>query len=246
MLSTFPCLSAELPDNTLSVVVTGTRIAERQDEIPQAISVISGQEISFIGGVNPGAFLSKVPGVSFVPLTPTTNLDLSLRRPRGFGPYYLYLQDSLPIQDPILFDNSGLSRAGYLLFPSRIEVARGPAPLYGSNAVAGVVNVLPPDLGRSEGTAELEGAEYGLGVVRAKQSLGSANLRGLGAFALSTENGFRHSSSFSRVDALFRGGVVRCISRAVAICKQYAGRNRSNASGDALRARSTLEWSLLR
>ena len=118
------------------VVVTATRAERRADEVAVPVSVIGQQEIEAQGSARATDLLSDQPG-----LTINTDHGSGLQL-RGLGPEYtLILVDGEPIigRTAGTLDLDRLTTANV----QRVEIVRGPtSSLYGSDALAGVVNLI--------------------------------------------------------------------------------------------------------
>jgi len=132
------------------VVVTGSRIPQPQNEVPQEVKVYSREEIDESGGSTLAEFLNTLPDVSlsinengFQTLSGTTTVQLH----------------GLPVGTTLVLINgrrvgtSGVAQAYNLTYfdlntiplaaVDRIEVLpQGSSAVYGSDAIAGVVNVI--------------------------------------------------------------------------------------------------------
>jgi len=125
-------------------VVTATKRAERMQDIPQAITAFSEDELNFIGARNFGDLVESLPGVEFRNREGAGRGDINIRgiselsRIQG-GPgatvgYYL---DELP-----------LTMAGWFadianLDVARVEILRGPqGTLYGEGSLAGTIRLI--------------------------------------------------------------------------------------------------------
>jgi iron complex outermembrane receptor protein len=131
-----------------TIVVTGTRIAEPEFDVPASISVVSGQQIKAgADGSNLAATLARVPGlVAQNRQSLAQDLQLSLR---GFGARASFgvtglrlLVDGLPYTDP---DGQGETDPFDLAAAQRIEVLRGPFSVMYGNAAGGVIQVFTLD-----------------------------------------------------------------------------------------------------
>src|SRR5690242_5964770 len=121
-----------------TIVVTGTRIPEREFDVPASISVVTGDEVrSGPPGADLAQTLARVPGmVSQDRQSLAQDLQLSLR---GFGARASFgvagirlMVDGLPYSDP---DGQGETDPFDLAAAQRIEVLRGPlSVLYGNAA----------------------------------------------------------------------------------------------------------------
>jgi iron complex outermembrane receptor protein len=121
------------------VVVTGTSKATEMKKNPVPMVLINQQYINQNSSTNIIEALSKVPGVS----TLTTGPNVSKPYIRGLGyNRVLTLYDGVRQEGQQWGDEHGIEIDQFLI--DRIEVVKGPASLmYGSDALAGVVNLLP-------------------------------------------------------------------------------------------------------
>ncbi len=131
------------------VVVTATRIEEKVSEQASSVSVVPREEIELSGAVLVGDALQGLPGVDVQRKgSPGSMENIKIRG--GLASHTLVLIDGFPVNSPAIdgaYDVSTLPVGRF----DRIEVVRGPqSALYGSNAMSGVVNFLPP---RPEGPA---------------------------------------------------------------------------------------------
>lgn len=122
--------------NMAPVVVTATRAERRADEVGVPVSVIGTEEIAAQGAARITDLLAAQPG-----LTINTDHGSGLQM-RGLGPEYtLILVDGEPIvgRTAGTLDLDRLTTANV----ERVEIVRGPtSSLYGSDALAGVVNLI--------------------------------------------------------------------------------------------------------
>ncbi|MGZ8474324.1 MAG: TonB-dependent receptor plug domain-containing protein [Candidatus Deferrimicrobiaceae bacterium] len=131
------------------VVVTATRIEEKVSEQASPVSVVTREEIELSGAVLVGDALQGLPGVDVQRKgSPGSMENIKIRG--GLASHTLVLIDGFPVNSPAIdgaYDVSTLPVGRF----DRIDVVRGPqSALYGSNAMSGVVNFLPP---RPEGPA---------------------------------------------------------------------------------------------
>ncbi len=124
------------------VVVTATRVKEKSLTLPVSSTVITSNRIKSTGAETVSDLLRYVEGAYVQSMGGpgrTTNLRI-----RGLDSrWVMVMVDGMEVNDPIsiggAFDLSSLSVDDV----ERIEVIRGPeSPLYGSDAMAGVVNVI--------------------------------------------------------------------------------------------------------
>ena len=146
------------PAGLAEVVVTGVGRATEIRRSPVPIAVLSKREMQLNANTNAiDAAVRGVPGLSAV----TTGPNISKPFIRGLGyNRVLTLYNGLRQEGQQWGDEHGLEVDGYDI--DRVEVVKGPASLlYGSDAVAGVINLLPALPGGPGG--ELHGealAEY--------------------------------------------------------------------------------------
>lgn len=141
------CPAQELPKPSThdleGVVVTATRTERQVDEVPAAVTVITGDEIKNSRMLGIKESLSGIAGVQ----SETKNDGYDSRliiRGAGLKARYgvreiMVLLDGVPITDP-----DGLSRFDFVdtQLIERIDVLKGPnSTLYGANAAGGVVNI---------------------------------------------------------------------------------------------------------
>ena len=136
-----PSASAQTgPNEGDTIVVTGTAVPVESDQVGQAITVVSGDLIEAQGYAYVPDVLRQVPAVA----VSQTGAPGSLTQVRIRGAeanHTLVLLDGIDISSP----DQGETDFSTLLTGdiARIEVLRGPqSGLYGSNALAGVVNLI--------------------------------------------------------------------------------------------------------
>lgn len=136
------------------IVVTATRIPQKVSEQGSDISVVTREEIEIKTPALAGDVLQGIPGVDVQRSGSPGNLE-NIKIRGGLGTHTLVLIDGFPVNSPTLgeFDIGALPVDDF----ERVEVVRGAqGALYGSNAIAGVVNFIPRE-GR-------EGRRYGVGL----------------------------------------------------------------------------------
>ena len=135
------------------IVVTATRIEQKVSEQASSVSVVTREEIEEKSAVLAGDALQGIPGVDVQRSGSAGNRE-NIKIRGGLGTHTLVLIDGFPVNSPTLgqFDISSLPVDGF----ERIEIVRGTqSALYGSNAMAGVVNFIPRKGQR--------GRQYGVG-----------------------------------------------------------------------------------
>ena len=143
------------------VVVSATREAERRGESSVTIDVLDAGQIQDAHASHPAQLLDRLPGVHVSELSGEGH-SMAIRQPITTKPMYLYLEDGVPTRATGFFNHNALYEVN-LPQAGGVEVLKGPGTaLYGSDAIAGVVNVLtapPPAV--PEGRLSVEGGTYG-------------------------------------------------------------------------------------
>ncbi len=139
-------------------VITATRTERLLKTAPQAVTVITRQQIKDLGASTIGEALRFIPGVN-ARITPMGGvLGIRSLGPSPFTERVLLLIDGTPYNSP---DKGGFpGHPAYEdFFPiehvKRIEVIKGPgSALYGQNAFFGIVNIITEDF-KEKGTREV-------------------------------------------------------------------------------------------
>src|SRR5437773_7691773 len=172
------------------VTVTATRQALAIESSPLPASALAGDELRAAQSVSLAHVVEALPGVRAI----TTGSQIGKPVIRGFsGPRVLVLENGSRLEDYSWSDEDGPSVE--TAFVRRVEVIRGPASvLYGSDALGGVVNVIPDQLPDAAG---------GTGFTRTGFTVSSASNNvevGLGARVEGAKGNFGW-----RVNAIGRG-----------------------------------------
>lgn len=124
------------------VNVTSTRAPIAASASPLATSMLTSEQIHLDGGISLAHSVAQLAGVRNV----SSGQQLGKPMIRGlFGPRVLVLTDGSRLEDYSWSNEDGPSLDARLA--QRVEVIRGPASvLYGSEALGGVVNVIPAEL----------------------------------------------------------------------------------------------------
>ncbi len=131
-------------DNTApaEIVVTAQKRSERLQDVPVAVSVISGAAIANQGGINLENAQYLVPALNFRKSGAAINQSLFLRGV-GTSTFSIAGEPSVStVVDGVVYSRAGEAFSD-LVDIERIEVLRGPqGTLFGKNASAGVVNII--------------------------------------------------------------------------------------------------------
>lgn len=135
------------------IVVTAQKRAERLQDVPVAVSVVSGAALVAQGGVNLENAQYLVPSLTFRKGAVSINQSLFLRGV-GTSTFSLAGEPSVSaVVDGVVYSRAGEAFSD-LVDIERIEVLRGPqGTLFGKNASAGVVNIVT-----KQPTKEFEGS----------------------------------------------------------------------------------------
>ena len=169
--------SAQEPLDTTAlpeIVVTATRYPIRADSLGMSVTVLRGDELRAQGIRSVGDALRQVPGAQVVQ-GGGFGAQTSLFLRGGESDYVKVLVDGVPVNQPGgAYDFANLTTDNV----ERIEIVRGPSSvLYGSDAIAGVVQVVTREgRGPPGGSAAAEGGTYGSFRWEAGASAGSEAL----------------------------------------------------------------------
>ncbi len=129
------------PELGEEITVTGTREASRVRESTLSIGVVPTSALHVARPTHPQQVIAQVPGAA-VAVTNGEGHTTAIRQPFTTSPVYLFLEDGIPVRATGFFNHNALYELNVPL-AGRLEVVRGPGTaLYGSDAVAGVVNVV--------------------------------------------------------------------------------------------------------
>ena len=134
--------SAEAPEPLAEIIVTSQKRAEKLQEVPASVSVVSADQIVRSNAVTMEGLLNQIPGMSFHKGDIPFNSSIFLRG-IGTNSFALGAEPSVAyVLDGVVMGTSGQA-LGDLLDVERIEVIPGPqGTLFGKNSSAGVVNVV--------------------------------------------------------------------------------------------------------
>ena len=138
-------------DAPADIIVTAQKREQRLQDVPVAVSVVSGAQLANQGRVSIESLTSLVPSFTFLKSGTTLNQSLFLRGV-GTSTFSIAGEPSVStVVDGVVFSRSGEAFSD-LFDVERIEVLRGPqGTLFGKNASAGVINVVSKKPGKDLG-----------------------------------------------------------------------------------------------
>ncbi|MFA5965504.1 MAG: TonB-dependent receptor [Sphingomonas sp.] len=164
-----PAQEAGVPGD---IVVTAQRRQERAQDVPIALSVITGGDLARTGAFNVNRLQQLQPSLQFVSSNPR-NSAINIR---GLGAPFGLTNDGIEQGVGFYLDGVYVGRAGAATFDfvdiERVEVLRGPqGTLYGKNTTAGAINVTtrPPSF-TPEARFEASTGNYGFLQIKASAS----------------------------------------------------------------------------
>jgi vitamin B12 transporter len=156
-------ISAQVSVALPEVVVTANRLDTPISQVPNSITVITAQDIEKKQSATAMEALQNVPGLILAQSGGPGEIASIYTRGSGDGDT-LVLMDGIPLNNPV-----GTARSYDYLDQlalggvRQIEVVRGPqSVLYGTNAMAGVINIITQmGSGPASGSVLVEGGSYG-------------------------------------------------------------------------------------
>ncbi len=154
------------------ISVTATGVEESVLEQPLSISTKGKKEVKLDQVIFQKDLLNSLSGVRIEQTGSVIGHTTSIRMPNNTNSYYLFMQDGIPVQSSGFFNHNGLA---YTTFQSAtsVEVLKGAGTaLYGSDAVAAVINVqsLKKPSKKKEISIEGMGGSYGYGSTSVEMS----------------------------------------------------------------------------
>ncbi|MBN8809317.1 MAG: TonB-dependent receptor [Sphingomonas sp.] len=161
------------PKSEGDIVITARRRSERLQDVPIAVSVLSGETIANTGAYNINRLQTLQPSLQFYSSNPR-NSAINIR---GLGAPFGLTNDGIEQGVGLYIDQVYIGRIGASTFDfvdvDRVEVLRGPqGTLYGKNTTAGAVNITTkkPSLATPDATFEASTGNYGLVQIKASAS----------------------------------------------------------------------------
>lgn len=199
-LIAFPAVaqSQNPPVASEEIVVTASALPERVDDTPASVTVITHEDIDARLARDVSDVLREVPGVTIARIGSAGHQTSIFTR--GSNPAHtLVMWNGIAINTPFFggYDWGQFSTSGI----EQIEIVRGPySALYGSDAMAGVVNILTVPT-RSGFQASVEGGGHGL----LNAQVGGSHVKGgltlSGAFESRKDDGFADNDDFDQQSA---------------------------------------------
>ena len=145
-----------------TISVTANRDQELTLDVPASIGVIDEKTHELDQPHYQKDLFNSIAGVRITQTGSTIGHTTSIRMPSNTGPYYLFLQDGIPVQSSGFFNHNGLAYTNFSSAGSA-EVLKGAGTaLYGSDAVAGTINVISKDPSLEKGyTLSTDLGSYG-------------------------------------------------------------------------------------
>jgi vitamin B12 transporter len=145
------------------VVVTATRSPKKLSDISRDVTVITAKQMSESQGKTLPEILNTVPGITFSGATNAPGISNSIYlRGEPIG-NILVLVDGFPVNNAAAIDNSYDLNAFPVDQIDHIEILKGSAAtLYGSDAVAGVINIITkhPEARGLKSDVQFSGGSY--------------------------------------------------------------------------------------
>lgn len=127
-------------------IITASKSAEKIENAPAVVSVITADEIEGYGAISLYEVLDRAASLYFSSLYNTGKNGLTIRGDNtgSYNTHILMLMDGRPMRESL---HGGHNNALYITFPlstiERIEIVRGPGSvLYGTGAYVGVINII--------------------------------------------------------------------------------------------------------
>jgi vitamin B12 transporter len=180
------------------IVVTASALPEKVAETPAAVTVVTREEIDERAALDVADVLREVPGLQ-VSRTGSAGRATSLFTRGSNSNHTLVLWNGIEMTNPYFagYDWGRFSTAGV----EQVEVVRGPySALYGSDAVAGVVNVLTMS-NKSGFRADAAAGGHGLRNASASGTWSGSATNVSGSIEKRDDDGYAPNDDFSQTSA---------------------------------------------
>lgn len=165
-------------------VTAASRLTESLEDAPSSVSIITPQELQAFQYPTIFEALRGVRGMALSYDSVYASVAIrGIGQPNDYGNRLLVLQDGATLNDNLLFSSYiGYDGRADLGDIERIEIVRGPGSvLYGTNALSGVVNLVPRREGPTGGQVGV--STYADGITRARARMQLNLGRNAGAWA---------------------------------------------------------------
>jgi len=182
-------------ENTYTLDTLSTTAYRDEENIfaqPLSIDVKKSAEVKLDQVITQKDLLNSLSGVRVEQTNDGSGHMTSVRMPLNTGPYYLFLQDGIPVQSSGFFNHNGLAYTSYGLADS-VEVLKGAGTaLYGSESVAATINVISAaEPSKTPMTSvRMDGGSDGYGEVSLENSA-----------TLDSQNGYRIGAKYNHNDS---------------------------------------------
>jgi len=152
------------------IIVTAEKREQKIEDVPIAVSVISGSEAADRGVASFSDLVNEIPGLSINYAFGGVNYPLlTIRGIGGADDYKPNGNPSVALHVDGVYQTSNLYLSTPLFDLERVEVLKGPqGTLYGRNTTAGVINAITRTAGDTfEGEVQVEGGRFDFWSVRA-------------------------------------------------------------------------------
>jgi len=190
--------TSQPPQTAVTIVVTASSLPETLGETPAAVTVVTRKDIDERAALNVADVLREVPGLVLA-RSGSPGKATSLFTRGAASTQTLVMWNGIVLNNPYFsgYDWGRFSTAGV----EQIEVVRGPySALYGSEAMAGVVNVLttPKNSGLR---GDFESGSHGLRNAMLNGAIASDSISAAGTYEHRTDDGFNPNDDFRQNSA---------------------------------------------
>lgn len=176
------------------VVFTANKYPKKQTETGKVLTVISREQLERNYGKTLGEVLNTVSGTTIVGSNSNMGANQTVNMRGGSAGNVLILVNGIPVNDPSVNDNYIDLNFFSIEQIERVEILKGgQSTLYGSDAVAGVINIITKKAGRQSSHTGLSVAAGSYGTLRTNLGLNHSFSKS----SFSLQYGFNRSNGFS-------------------------------------------------